>query len=393
MRHRVVSRPWFLPGLALGLALWTAPQAWGLADHYTLTDLGPAGGPPAVAKDDNRVIGEAANPSDERNPTNVQFLPTHLNLDDVLGAASFITATAAGRIVGSVQVQNAYHGLLYDVATGAVQDLSQTLASETLGSDARAVTHDDVGGWAASPDSGLGQPILWIDSTTPVYLDTLGGDRGVVEAINEKGDAVGSSRTAAGDTHCTFWPAAGGIVDCHPPTAGTFSAATDINAQGLFVGEFQPVEGAPEQGRGFLGLPYGTVVLPPLSGDRSAIASGINSLGDIVGTSCGQTNGCHPTAWVNGVPVDLTPRITNASGVAGMHLYGISDDGWIVGVGALDGNRFGELHTVLLTPVDNATVAWYKWRYQISRYYQDRYDRWRKSIAWYYREQARAARR
>jgi hypothetical protein len=64
---------------------------------------------------------------------------------------------------------------------------------------------------------------------------------------------------------------------------------------------------------------------------------------------------------------------------------GINEEGAIIAVGAKDGQTRG----VLLLPEDNATVAWYKWKAQIARWYQARYDRWRKSIEWWYRFQAR----
>jgi uncharacterized membrane protein len=384
------SFPWSVRGLAIGLALAAASQAWGLADRYTLTDLGPAGGAPAIATDDNRVIGYTYNADDPRNPTSRQFVPSPLNLDAVLGGGSSVYATAAGRIVGATEISGVSHAVVYTVATGTVRDLGQTLASEALDSTATTVTQEDVGGYANSPDQTRILPVLWIGSITPVYLDTLGGNSGFVEAMNDKGDAVGDSQTATGDTHCTFWPATGGMVDCHPPNWGTNSYGTAINAQGLFVGSALHWEGFVRTSRAFLGLPYGTVLLPPLPEDTDSVANGINSLGDIVGGSCRQA-ACRPTAWVNGVAVDLTPRIAGIQGWTHLAATGISEDGWIVGLGIPNGEY--ESHSLLFTPVDDATTAWYTWKYRISRWYQARYARWRKSIDWYYRDRARAAQR
>jgi uncharacterized membrane protein len=300
--------------------------------------------------------------------------------------------TAGGRIVGVNRGDGFSHGVVYTIATGTVVDLSQTLADPTLQSNALTVTHDDIGGEAESPDHAHSLPVLWVGSTTPVYLDTLGGCCGLVDAMNEKGDAVGVSQTTAGDVHCTFWPAAGGIVDCHPQGWGPESHATDLNAQGLFVGYALHPDLFTGRSRAFLGLPYGTILLPPLPGDTDSDATGITTLGDIIGASC-NPNGCRPTAWVNGVPVDLTPRIANSQNWTHLSVFGISEDGWMVGLGVLRSEPFGEPHTLLFTPVDNATVAWYKWKYRIAQWYQARYDRWRKSIDWYYRERARAAQR
>jgi hypothetical protein len=343
MRHRPISLQWSITGLALGLALAAAPQAWGLAAQYTLTDLGLAGSTPTIAKDDNRVVG-----TDNVNGDQVgaQLSPTHLNLQDAWGVKAFPIATGAGRIVGVEDPS--FHGLtahafVYTVQTDTVRDLGQTLDSPNLGSTATAVTQDDVGGYAENPERTRSLPILWIGGTTPVYLDTLGGEGGYVDAINDKGDALGASQTAADDTHCTFWPAAGGIVDCHPPNWDADSYGTDLNMQGLFVGYVT----RPDVTRAFLGLPYGTVVLPPLPEDTHSLAHGINSLGDIVGESCRYPDPrgiCRPTAWMNGAPVDLTTRITNAQGWELRQAFGVSDDGLIVGIGFLN----GQAHSFLL---------------------------------------------
>jgi hypothetical protein len=104
MRHRPLSFQWSVNGLVIGLAVYAASHAWGLAAQYTLTDLGPAGSPPTIAKDDNRVVG-----TDNVNGEQVsaQLFPTHLDLIAAMGVAGFPNATAAGRIVG----QAAFGGL------------------------------------------------------------------------------------------------------------------------------------------------------------------------------------------------------------------------------------------------------------------------------------------
>jgi len=379
------SRLVILPMVCLlaGLSLALAPPAWSLAARYTVTDLGPATAR-AIADDDSRVVGSL-------NDGGVQLSPT---MAPLIGQAPLLRLepldTHAGRIVGNA---SPLVGVITPQAflrnpNGTIIDLDALLPAPGQGSTATAVTMEDVGGAAWSPDLTRRLPVLWMGDSTPIYLDTLGGN-GYVDAMNERGDAVGASEVAPSQWHCTAWPAAGGVVDCHPPGwDAAQSRATDINAAGLSVGVVQ----LPEVSRGFLTLPYGTVVLEPLAEDTHSLTWGINSLGDIVGQSCRYPDPrgiCRATAWLNGTPVDLTTRVTNAQGWTLLTALGISDDGLILGHGL----RGVEGHAFLLVPVDNATVAWYKWRYQIARYYQDQYDRWRKSIDWYYREQARAATR
>jgi hypothetical protein len=56
MSRRVL---WYLNGLLFGLSLFLAARAWGLADQYTITDLGLAYNI-AIAKEENRAVGSRA---------------------------------------------------------------------------------------------------------------------------------------------------------------------------------------------------------------------------------------------------------------------------------------------------------------------------------------------
>jgi probable HAF family extracellular repeat protein len=371
---------WF--GFVLGsILIFSGMNAWaGLAAQYTITDLGQTTElAMAIAKDDNRVVGVGSN----QHAT--QLSPTLLDLG-TLPDGNFSTAgsTAAGRIVGYSSTGPfglRSHAYVYE--NGAMRDLG-TFGGPELFSAAQAVTTEDIGGYCDSPDRTRIVPCLWAGSTTIMALETLGGEDGYIDAMNEKGDALGNSQTTAGDTHCTYWPAAGGVIDCHPPNGGSLSFGMDLNSTGLYVGTAYPAIGS----RGFLGLPYGTVLLLPLPGDTHSDATGINNAGDIPGQSCRYPDRfgvCRAIVYQNGVPVELQPRVTNADGWTLQHALGISEDGWIIGVGM----RNGQQHRFLLTPQDDVVVAWYKWKAGINRWYAHRYDRWRKSIDWYYREAAR----
>jgi probable HAF family extracellular repeat protein len=387
MSHAHVRR--VLPGVLVILSL-TLPgaAAWGaLAERYTLTDLGDATGV-TIAKDDNRVVGTrpimGLQTAHEVAPRTINFgtLPD--------GNWSIGQGPHSGRSVGMSSVGKSERGALgihthaFIYEQGAMRDLG-TFGGPELFSAAQAVTTEDIGGYCDSADQTRIIPCLWAGSTTIMALDTLGGEDGYIDAMNEKGDALGNSQTAAGDTHCTYWPALGGVIDCHPPTGGgTLSFGMDLNSTGLYVGTAYPSTGS----RGFLGLPYGTVLLLPLPGDTHSVANSINNLGDIPGQGCRYPDRfgvCRAIVWQNGMPVDLQPRVTNADGWTLQHALGISEDGWIIGVGM----RNGQQHSFVLTPQDDVVVAWYKWKASINRWYAHRYDRWRKSIDWYYREAAR----
>jgi probable HAF family extracellular repeat protein len=375
-------------GFVLGsILLGSGMNAWaGLAAQYTITDLGQAT-VLTIAKDDNRVVGVVGS-----NQHAAQFWPSPLDLGTLPdGTFSSAIGTYAGRTVGYSSTGNLglhTHAFLYQ--NGTMRDLG-TFGGPELFSAAQAVTTEDIGGYCDSSDQTRIVPCLWAGSTIIMALDTLGGEDGYIDAMNEKGDAIGNSQTTAGDTHCTYWPAAGGVIDCHPSGSGTTSYGQDLNSLGLYVGNVYPPIGSSSTttgSRGFLGLPYGTVLLPPLPDDTHTLVYAITTQGDIPGQSCRYPDRfgvCRAIVYQNGMPVDLLPRVTNADGWALEQAVGMSEDGWIIGHGLLQGQR----HAFLLTPQDDVVVAWYKWKAIIQRWYQARFDRWRKSIDWYYREAAR----
>jgi hypothetical protein len=163
-----------------------------------------------------------------------------------------------------------------------------------------------------------------------------------------------------------------------------------MNSQNLLVGNTATpsnVVDVPGVHRGFLVLPWGMVLLQPFGGMERSRAYSINDLGLIVGeSSSGDGGGCcegleqTATIWDTGVPIDLQTRLVNAAGWTLIRAWGISNDMVI----AAEAIHNGERRSVLLTPVDNAVTAYYKWQYLIQRYYAQRYDRWRKIIAQYY---------
>jgi len=66
-------------------------------------------------------------------------------------------------------------------------------------------------------------------------LGTVGGTSSEAVAINEAGQIVGDSTTAAGETHAFSWTAAGGMVDLGTP-GGASSHAVAVNEDGQVVG-------------------------------------------------------------------------------------------------------------------------------------------------------------
>jgi len=396
---RTVSWRWYLAGLVCGLALLgVALQAWSLPNRYTLTAVGPVNPatchPPqitcigahavAIADDAPVVVGNVQNVNSDFTP--YEFSPTDHELPGMDGTfftltppthrvntGGFAEAAAGTRIVGEVTrpgSSNTLHAVLWD--EGTVTDVEAESGILLPSSAAEAVNADDVCGSADNI------PACWLSGVF-VTLPTLSPEpdkAGAVTALNDHGNAAGWSvlRVSNNDLprHCAYWPVTGGVVDCHSDVAGTDSKAEDMNNQNQIVGSGTQ--------RGFLVLPWGMILLPPFGDLERSAAHGINDLGLIVGTSASPTRRV-ATVWENGVPLDLQPRLVEADGWTLTGAVAINNAGLIVATAAhpTDGHT-----VVLLTPVQDPVAAWYAWRYQILRYYQARYDRWRKQIAQYY---------
>ncbi len=73
-------------------------------------------------------------------------------------------------------------------------------------------------------------------------LGTLGGDSSGATGFNARGDVVGSSDTATGETHAFRWTREGGMHDLGT-LGGDLSGAAGINARGQVVGTSTTVSG------------------------------------------------------------------------------------------------------------------------------------------------------
>lgn len=114
-------------------------------------------------------------------------------------------------------------------------------------------------------------------------LGTLGGPNSLAYAVNELGQVAGQSETARGELHAFLWDA-GRMLDLGT-LGGTSSAAYALNNRGQVVGESAIASGYRraflwQNGRmqdlGIVGTPTGF-----------SRASGINDIGQIVGTYFG----------------------------------------------------------------------------------------------------------
>jgi probable HAF family extracellular repeat protein len=133
--------------------------------------------------------------------------------------------------------------------------------------------------------------LIDLNSKTVTNLGSLGGGSTHATAINDAGQVVGSSDTAAGDTHAFITgPNGVGMTDLGT-LGGRFSSAAGINDAGQVAGRSVT---AASQFNAFITGPNGMGMtdLGTLGGSGSA-ANGINDAGQVVGWFYDITIGSH----------------------------------------------------------------------------------------------------
>lgn len=231
-------------------------------------------------------------------------------------AASFqpFAINDAGQIAG----RNAHRGFFY--VRGKLTPIA-TLSHVPAGnaSTARALNAAGlVAGWSTvgGKENGPILPFhafLWDAKTRKLHdLGTLPGHRNsYAYSINERGQAVG-------------------LAANEPPTTFGFFGASVTAKEAI----------------GMLWAGKTKTPLPPLPGDVSSAAWGINNAGVIVGQSVDAKGTVHACLWRDKKAVDLNTLMHVGSQWTLTRVSAISNKGWIVGSGTLNGKP----HAFLLTP-------------------------------------------
>lgn len=137
-----------------------------------------------------------------------------------------------------------------------------------------------------------------------VDLGTLGGSYSVAYGINDSGQVVGESETAAGQLHAFVWDEGVGMVDLGT-LGGSASSAYAINNAGRVVGSARTANG---ELHAFLWRDGEMIDLGLLPGGSCTEATAINDAGQIVGmarTSASIYSWQRAFLWENGVIMNL----------------------------------------------------------------------------------------
>ena len=169
---------------------------------------------------------------------------------------------------------------------------------------------------AASGSAGSGQA-GWVIRD----LGTLGGRDSDAVAVNERGQIVGSSTTAAGETRAFVWQ--NGRMVGLPTLGGGRSAAVAVNAKGQAVGFSTTASGVERA----VMWSRGRVVDLGTPGGKSSFAVAINGSGEIVGHRRGKGVRFYAFVWQNGrmTTLDSLPGAVFCAAAA------INEGGQVVG--------------------------------------------------------------
>ena len=205
----------------------------------------------------------------------------------------------AGQIVGIASNGAASRAVIWE--GGTVRDLGAVDGSATTGARAWGINEaGDVVGFSRSA-AGVSQATLWAGAGAAQSLGSLGGGALFSEAFaaNDARQVVGRSLTGATTATGTsvfeafLWQ--GGTMTGLGSLGFTFSQANDVNARGWIVGSATNVSGAPQaavlwQGGAAVDL---NALLVGGAGWTLRSAEGVNDRGEIVGygTFAGQTRG------------------------------------------------------------------------------------------------------
>lgn len=203
---------------------------------------------------------------------------------------------------------------------------------------------------SASSPSKIHLPVIWEDGKARA-LHTVGGDLdGVANAINDQGQAVGSSGNCAGGLHAVLWEKNGTAS-----SLGTGAAVFGINNRGQIVGLVPSLDGSTFDAALWQNGANGKVINLGTLGDHAAIATGINDKGQVVGSTLDSNFNfdAHAFLYEDGVMTDLSKLFPEESNLFPTMANQINERGQIVGMGTvLSGPHEGETHAFLATPVE-----------------------------------------
>jgi probable HAF family extracellular repeat protein len=334
--------------------------------NYTVTDLGTLGGTFGLANAVNNrgmVVGFANLPGDTESHAFLWSKGIKRDLGtlggpnssanslnergEVVGAAETSTPDPLGEnLCGSNRICLPFlwqHGLMVPLPTlGGNYGFASGINSrgQVVG-QAENSTPDPT---CTPPEVLPFKPVIW-EKGEIQELPTIGGDPdGAVVAINDNGQAVGTTGDCTSTFHGVLWNK-GAASDLGTP-GGLLLFPTHINNRGQIVGT--AVSSDFTISVAFLwqnGVATELGTLPP---DVFSFASGINDKGQIVGDSCDQDFDCRAFLWEDGTMTELNTLVHDPNAPFLEEGLSINSRGQIAGRSTVQGTDLADAY--LATP-------------------------------------------
>ena len=278
---------------------------WSRADG--MRDLGTLGGKTSWARnvnDNGQVVGESATLDGSTHAFSWTAAGGMVDLGTFGGPESYALAVNnKGQVVGwALDAALNAHAFSW-TASGGMVDLGPGRAT------AVANTGQVVG---TTYNFGFQDAFSWTADAGMVVIGGLFlGHGGSAQAVNEHGQVVGESfaNVPGARSHAFSWTAAGGIVDLGT-LGGEHSWATDVNNNGQVIGSSWTAAGSTHA---FFWTPQTGLVDLGTLGGRESIAVDVNDYGQVVGGSHTDEEAySHATLW--SLPVDVATAIDALTG-------------------------------------------------------------------------------
>jgi probable HAF family extracellular repeat protein len=340
--------------------------------NYTVTDLGTLGGTVGIANAVNNsgsVVGEADLPGDTERHAFLWSKGIKSDLGTFGGPNSFARfINERGEVVGLAETSAPdplgedfcgdgsnltclpflwQDGLMVSLPTlGGYNGFANGINSR--GQVAGAVENTTPDPTCSSPPVPLElRPVIWEKGAIQQELTTIGGDPdGLVQAINDNGQAIGQTYDCINSAHAVLWNE-GTPIDLGTP-GGLLLIPLGINNRGQIVGFEVSSDGTVLLA--FLwqnGVATELGTLPP---DVFSLAIGINDKGQIVGDSCDMDFSCRAFLWEDGTMTDLNGLVRDPNAPFLENGNSINSRGQIAGKTTVQGTDLADAYLATPSP-------------------------------------------
>jgi probable HAF family extracellular repeat protein len=142
---------------------------------------------------------------------------------------------------------------------------------------------------------GDGQPLIW-QAGRSIPLGNLGGSCCEFGNVNPQGQVVGTSVTRAGVNRAFLWQR-GVIIELPAPTGRNYTGGTTLNDRGDVLGYSTTAAGQTRDAQSFYWAQGRLTILAPIAGAIRSGGLAIDNAGHVVGYSYTPSGSEHAVMW------------------------------------------------------------------------------------------------